>query len=574
MLGRLNDAGASYRMALQIKPDLADAHYDLGNTLHELGQLDEAEASYRRALENKPDFAEVYSNFGITLKTLGRLDEAEACYRQALRIKPDLAEAHNNLGIVLKDMCRLDEAAVSYHNAYQLGMYGARIKAAFMLPAIMGTRQEAMASRAKFEQNLDELIAEKGVLDAPLTSIGETNFYLAYHGVNDRDLQVKVAKYYEQACPSLLYTAPHCLKPKPEIRKKIRVGFLSKFLYNHSVSLCFSKIIETLSLNEQFDIALISEHPVDETIYSEFAGKHVRLPNNLVQAREILSALELDILLYLDIGMEPLSYFLAFSRLARAQCVLTGHPVTTGITNIDYFLSSDLMEPAAADEHYSEQLVRLPMPVFYFARPILPTTLKTRNELGLPEGQHVYMCPMKLQKIHPDFDEAITRILQLDHNGVVVLFEDGTWPYWKESIVKRFESTIPEAFLERIIFLPWLKNTNDFISAIATADVILDPFHFGIGSTAATTSITGTPLVTKPGEFMRGRVGAYFCEMLDMAECITKDTEGYAKKAVEIAVDPILRKKISAKMLKNNSALYDNLQSADDLADFFRSLTD
>jgi predicted O-linked N-acetylglucosamine transferase (SPINDLY family) len=137
-----------------------------------------------------------------------------------------------------------------------------------MLPAIMGTRQEMIESRAEFERNLNKLIADKTTIADPLKSVGETNFFLAYHGLNDRDLQVKVAKYYEQACPSLLYIAPHCIKPKSDVAKKIRVGFLSRYLYKHSVSLCFSKIIETLSSKEEFQVSLISNQPIDEKLYS------------------------------------------------------------------------------------------------------------------------------------------------------------------------------------------------------------------------------------------------------------------------------------------------------------------
>jgi predicted O-linked N-acetylglucosamine transferase (SPINDLY family) len=309
-------------------------------------------------------------------------------------------------------------------------------------------------------------------------------------------------------------------------------------------------------------------------VYAGFAGQRVRLPYNLALARKAIAALELDILVYLDIGMEPFTYFLAFSRLARAQCVLAGHPVTTGIANMDYFLSADSMEPPEADQHYSEQLVRLPRPVSYFVRPALPATLKTRTELGLPEDRHIYMCPMKLQKLHPDFDEAITRILQLDARGVVVLFEDHQLANWKPALLQRFARTIPAEVRERILFLPWLKDKSDFISAVAAADVILDPFHFGIGSTAATTSVTGTPLVTRTGEFMRGRVGAFYCTLLDLPECITEDTESYVHKAVQIASDRSLRDTIHTKILKNSHVLYDNMQPADDLAGFFCSLAD
>ena len=573
-MGRLDEAEAVLRRALQISPDYADAHGCLGIILHDLDRPVEAEASYRRALEITPDIAGLHCNLGDVLHTQGRLEEAEASYRLALDIEPELAEAHFDLGNPLKSLGRLDEAKASYAKARQLGFCGASIKEALMLPAIMGTRQEMIGSREEFERNLDQLIAGKTTIDDPLKRVGETNFFLAYHGLNDRDLQVKVAKYYEQACPSLLYIAPHCIKPKPDAAKKICVGFLSRFLYKHSVSLCYSKIIEALSLKGQFQVSLISNQPIDEKFYTEFVGQRMQLPYNLVRAREMIAALELDILVYLDIGMEPLSYFLAFSRLARAQCVLGGHPVTTGIANMDYFLSADRMEPLDADEHYSEKLIRLSRPLVHFGRPELPAQLKTRHELNLPTGRHIYMCPMRMQKLHPDFDEAIARILQLDDNGVVVLFEDELRSWWKKALLKRFESTIPLELRQRIVFLPWLKDPADFISAIAAADVVLDPFHFGIGSTVAMTSITGTPLVTKAGEFLRGRVGAYFCEMFDLAECIAENTEGYARKAVEIASDRHLRERIRVKILKSNPVLYGDLKPVEELADFFYSLTD
>lgn len=291
-----------------------------------------------------------------------------------------------------------------------------------------------------------------------------------------------------------------------------------------------------------------------------------------MRRQAFLAGLELDILVYLDIGMEPLSYFLAFSRLAHVQCVLGGHPVTTGISNMDYFVSNNMMEPVDAENHYSEKLGILPQPLFYFARPVVPVKLKTRADLGLVGGRHLYMCPMRLQKMHPDFDEAITRILQIDDNGLVVLFEDIELSVGKKLLVERFEKTIPADIRQRIIFLPWMKDPTDFMSAIAAADVILDPFHFGIGSTAMTTFAIGTPLVTKAGEFMRGRVGMCLCNMMDLPECIADDTETYAQKAVQLAGNQALRDGIIAKIRKNRHVLYENLQPADDLATFLRSV--
>ncbi|MDD5383428.1 MAG: tetratricopeptide repeat protein [Gallionella sp.] len=120
ILGRLDEAEASYRRALQVWPDYVDAHYNLGNTLRNLGRLDEAEASYRRALQVKPDYAEVHGNLGNIMLEQGRLAEAEASYRRALQIKPDYAVAHYNLGNLLHDLNRLDEAEASYRRTLEI----------------------------------------------------------------------------------------------------------------------------------------------------------------------------------------------------------------------------------------------------------------------------------------------------------------------------------------------------------------------------------------------------------------------------------------------------------------------
>ena len=119
-LNRLDEAEASYNQATALKPDYAEAHNNLGITLQELDRLDEAKASYTQAIAFKPDYAEAHNNLGITLKVLSRLDEAEASYNQAITLKPDFAEAHSNLGITLQELGRLNEAEASYTRAIAL----------------------------------------------------------------------------------------------------------------------------------------------------------------------------------------------------------------------------------------------------------------------------------------------------------------------------------------------------------------------------------------------------------------------------------------------------------------------
>jgi len=109
--GQLEMAAQSFKRAVAIKSDFADAHYNLGLTLQELNQLDDAVKCYEKALTIKPDYAEAFNNLGVTLKDLDQLDEAVKCYEKALIIKPDYPEAYNNLGNALKNLGRVSKAA-------------------------------------------------------------------------------------------------------------------------------------------------------------------------------------------------------------------------------------------------------------------------------------------------------------------------------------------------------------------------------------------------------------------------------------------------------------------------------
>ena len=118
--GKLEEAAASHARAMALKPEFAEACFNLANALQALGRLEEAVASYQRALALRPKRAEYHGNLGNTLLAMGRLDEAEACYRQALALQPDYAEASYNLGNLRNAQNRLEEAVECYQRAIQL----------------------------------------------------------------------------------------------------------------------------------------------------------------------------------------------------------------------------------------------------------------------------------------------------------------------------------------------------------------------------------------------------------------------------------------------------------------------
>lgn len=112
--GQLEAAANSYRMAIALNPDYAEAHYNLGNVLHEQGLLDKAVACYRNAINCKPDYARAHCNLGNLLQEQGKSNDAVISYRNAISFKPDYAEAHYNLGLILMAQGKLDAATDCY----------------------------------------------------------------------------------------------------------------------------------------------------------------------------------------------------------------------------------------------------------------------------------------------------------------------------------------------------------------------------------------------------------------------------------------------------------------------------
>ena len=116
-LMKFDSAIRSFKYAIKIQPDCADAYNNMGAALRSKGSLEAAVNSYSYALKIQPDFAEVYNNMGIVLRDKGDLDAALDSYKRALKINPKFAEAYKNMGMILLELGRNEAAEASYKQA-------------------------------------------------------------------------------------------------------------------------------------------------------------------------------------------------------------------------------------------------------------------------------------------------------------------------------------------------------------------------------------------------------------------------------------------------------------------------
>ena len=297
------------------------------------------------------------------------------------------------------------------------------------------------------------------------------------------------------------------------------------------------------------------------------SDQSLAVPGDLDAARRAIGELELDVLFYQDIGMEPVTYFLAYSRLARVQCTSFGHPDTTGIAAMDYFVSSDLFEPANAAEHYSERLfpLRNVGTLAYYYRP--QASVGERQDFGLPAHGYLYLCPQTLFKFHPDFDALLAGILRADPESRLVLIDDVS-KHLRQRLQSRFAASMPDV-AQRIVFLP-RQSGEAFSRLVAACDVMLDTLHFNGMNTSLEAFAAGTPVVTLATELQRGRHTAGMYRRMQIDDAVALDAEDYVRIAVSLGRERDRRQALSRKILERSEVLFEDAHVVREFERFFR----
>jgi predicted O-linked N-acetylglucosamine transferase (SPINDLY family) len=570
--GRLAEAAAALGQATALAPDHADAFADLGYVYNLLGRPAEAEASYRRALASNPGHVRALANLATTLQSANRHREAEALHRQALEIDPDYAPALLNLGVLLKNDARVAEAKALFKRGARLAPgIEPMIQAHLALSPVTRTLEDIAEQRASYSRGLEELAAEPQTFAHKGEEPNLPWYYLAYHGCDDRPLLERTAEVLGRRIEGLDFAAPHLAGWTAEPGRRIRIGFCSEYLRGHTVGHLFGGFLRHLD-RTRFEVVLIhAARSVRNDIRDEFDGfadRVLLLDAGLAAAQRQIAQLALDVLIYPDIGMSAQTWFLAHARLAPVQAVSWGHPETSGIKSLDYFISCDAIEPQGAEACYTERLVRMRRLPCCYEPPAAPPVL-TREDLRLPPTGALYGCPQTAFKFHPDFDAVLAGVAERDPDGHIVLIEGHVSSY-TELLRERWAASHP-VLLERVRFLPRLTHEG-FMAHLAHIDVLLDPLHFGSGRTLYEGIATGAPIVTCPGEFARSRiVAAAYAQMGVVDAPVAASSADYVRLAVALGRDRARRAALSRQLLAAAPALFDDRTAVRELESFLEA---
>jgi predicted O-linked N-acetylglucosamine transferase (SPINDLY family) len=126
---------------------------------------------------------------------------------------------------------------------------------------------------------------------------------------------------------------------------------------------------------------------------------------------------------------------------------------------------------------------------------------------------------------------------------------------------------MPDVY-DRVIFVPQQKGL-DFLNLLAVSDVILDTIHFNGMNTSLEGFAAGTPIVTMPTAFQRGRHTSGMYRKMGMDECIARTPEEYINIAVRLGCDLEFRRHVKQRIAERSNVLYEDINVVREFERFF-----
>lgn len=575
--------------ALEIDKSEALVHYGFGMVLEKLDNVPEAIVAYQEAMKLDPAFIDAYNNLGNIWVREYQFKQAESVYRQAVDANPDHLGSYVNLGNALLLQRRLDDAYTIYEKALKIApdhpdvihnLKILRVYKRLELPVVYDSQEEIEHYRQKFIQALQDFIQEIS-LETPesrksaLIEIGlHVNFFVAYQGLNDLELQILYGQFVHRVMAA---NYPEWVKPRlmPTLSEngKIRIGYVSDNMRRHTVGKlslgwfrnCDKQKFEVYSyyLGDKMDSMSEDFKQYSEGFYHIYAELEA-------VCKQIISD-QLHILVFPAIGMHPQTSQIAGLRLAPVQCTTWGHPVTSGLPTIDYFLSSDLMETENAQEHYSEQLILLPNIGVSYLKPVIPELTKSRLDFQLSNDAVVYLSCQSLYKYLPQYDYIFAEIAhRVPQAQFAFLCHEN------DAVTEQFQERLKRAFAsldlnseEHCVILPRQDQIN-YWNLNLVSDIFLDTLSWSGGNTTLEAIACNLPIVTCPGEFMRGRHSYGILKMLGITDTIAQSEAEYIEIAVRLGLDPDWRRDIVKRMNERHDSLYDDKTCVTALEAFYK----
>ncbi len=551
---------------------------NLANQLFRQEKWEGAIEQYQKILDLQAGDAEVYWQLSESLRQNHALADSFNTLETGIQVYPKEAIFHFHLIIDLRGNGQIESAIQAANRASDLlpDNYTFTLLKYLLIPSIYNDEAEISFYRQRFTDGLQTLIEETSLAtlsekQEALAGISRlTNFYLGYQAQNDIDLQ---RQYGNLVYRIMAANYPQWIESKPlpllSDNQKIRIGYISAYLHSYSGTLWLTGWLRYCDKNN-FEIYCYYTGNSPDLVtqqFRDYSDVFHHIPFGLeATATQILSD-KLHILIFPEIGMDAPTMAMAGLRLAPIQCVAWGHPVTTGLPTIDYFLSSELMEEENAETHYSETLIRLPNIGVAYPKPYIPTLSQTRADFQLREEAIIYLCCQAPFKYLPQYDFILPEIArQVPESQFLFLRGELLKPRLQRAFAKLGLN------YENYCVFRTIPGRDNYLAINLLSDVYLDTITWAGGNTSLEAIACNLPIVTYPGEFMRSRHTDSFLNMLGVTDTIASSEGEYIEIAVKLGLDAAWREEISARLKARHDSLYEDKACVVGLESFYQEV--
>ena len=555
--GRIDEALECFHQALAFGPEVPEVHFNLGNAYKDQARLGEAIASYKGALALAPDSPAAHTNLGSALLQQGMQQEARVCFRKALALEPDLAEAHYNLGIAsyqAGDLPSAKSALAKYLETQPndraalitLGEACSRSneldEAASCFERVLAHDPNAAEAHNLLANVLRNQARHRGAIEHyEIAILRDNNSVVAFQNLlfcmmctgsySAADIHAKhreFARRFEQPLLSLQSQPPHT----PEPNRRLKIGYVSPDFRSNIVGHYIQPILENHNRAE-FEVHCYFTGTIRDgeterisSLADQWHDVH-RLSDDDIAA--LIRSHQIDLLVDLC-GHGPGNRILAFARKpAPVQVNYLDYSATTGLTSIDYRLTTEYCDPTGTSEqYYSEKLYRLKDTYWTYN----PAARLPISSLPMKSNGYVSFGSFNLYyRITSEVLDLWSRLLSSvpDSRLVVVGVARGST---QAALLERMNRA---GITHDRISMHSLVSYQEYNELMGTVDFALAPFPYNGATTMMDCLWNGLPVVAKQGgETFCSRLGCSVLVQMGLSELIARDEDEYVRIAVEL----------------------------------------
>jgi protein O-GlcNAc transferase len=380
------------------------------------------------------------------------------------------------------------------------------------------------------------------------------------------------------------------LAPSPREGRRLRIGFVNRHFGSQTETYTTLPAFEHLD-PEQFELVLFAMYasgtPLEK--YCESRGhEYYLLPEGTEAQLTVLRAAALDVLVFGTNVTGPINEVtrLAVHRVAPLQAVNNSSCITSGMPEVDLYISGTLTETPQSPAQFSERLGLLPGPAHAFNYEIdraEPTTTWTRAGLGLPENAVVFVSAANFYKLIPEMQHAWARLLAAVPDSYLLVHPFN--PNWSRSYsIERFCAEFDRVLAQYgvdpkrlVVSSVRFPSRTDVKELLRVGDVYLDTFPFGGVNSMIDPLELGLPVIAWEGDSFRSRMGASLLRSLGLDELIVPDESGYLSLAAKLAGDAAWRAELGGRIrakMEEQPIFLDSLAASDACGDLLTTAYD